>query len=158
MVWWINSHHSIILLTFWMKTIFRISEIDFWEYKCWDKCGWEDFWYACLSNIDGGHLKKPLSPTPVRWSLTNSQFHISTLSVSFDPRGVLPWDAIYFMPFPFPPDQQIFEGAKADVLLSMLDYPSYIFSVSFVFSNSLLFCVISTVQWSGATSICDGII
>ena len=132
-MWRINSQHSIILLTFGMKFFFRISEIDFWEYKCWDKCGWEDFWYACLSNIDGGHLKKPLSPTPVRWSLTNSQFHISTLSVSFDPRGVLPWDAIYFMPFPFPPDQQIFEGAKADVLLSMLDYPSYIFSVFSVF-------------------------
>ena len=42
--------------------------------------------------------------------------------------------------------------------LLTLDYPSYIFSVSFVFLNSLLFCVISTVQWSGATSICDGII
>jgi len=42
--------------------------------------------------------------------------------------------------------------------LSTLDYPSYIFSVYFVFLNSLLFCVISTVQWSGATSICDGII
>ena len=42
--------------------------------------------------------------------------------------------------------------------LSTLDYPSYIFSVSFVFLNSLLFCVISTEQWSGATSICDGII
>ena len=42
--------------------------------------------------------------------------------------------------------------------LSTLDYPSYIFSVSFVFLNSLLFCVISTVQWSGATSIFDGII
>ena len=27
-----------------------------------------------------------------------------------------------------------------------------------MFLNSLLFCVISTVQWSGATSICDGII
>ena len=40
----------------------------------------------------------------------------------------------------------------------MPDYPSYIFSISFVFLNSLLFCVISTVQWSGATSICDGII
>ena len=38
------------------------------------------------------------------------------------------------------------------------DYPYHIFSVSFVFLNSLLFCVISTVQWSGATSICDGII
>ena len=37
-------------------------------------------------------------------------------------------------------------------------YPSYIFSISFVFLNSPLFCVISTVQWSGATSICDGII
>ena len=42
--------------------------------------------------------------------------------------------------------------------LSTPDYPSYIFSISFVFLNSLLFCVISTVQWSGATSICDGII
>ena len=42
--------------------------------------------------------------------------------------------------------------------LSMPDYPSYIFSISFVFLNSLLFRVISTVQWSGATSICDGII
>ena len=42
--------------------------------------------------------------------------------------------------------------------LSTLDYPSYIFSVSFVFLNSPLFCVISTEQWSGATSICDGII
>ena len=27
-----------------------------------------------------------------------------------------------------------------------------------MFLNSLLVCVISTVQWSGATSICDGII
>ena len=45
-----------------------------------------------------------------------------------------------------------------DVRLSTLDYPSYIFSVSFVFLNSLLFCVISTVQWSSAISICDGII
>ena len=27
-----------------------------------------------------------------------------------------------------------------------------------MFLNSLLFGVISTVQWSGATSICDGII
>ena len=36
--------------------------------------------------------------------------------------------------------------------------PFSIFSVYFVFLNSLLFCVISTVQWSGATSICDGII
>merc|ERR1712210_307232 len=42
--------------------------------------------------------------------------------------------------------------------LTTPDYPSYIFSISFVFLNSLLFCVISTVQWSGATSICDGII
>ena len=42
--------------------------------------------------------------------------------------------------------------------LSMPDYPSYICSISFVFLNSLLFCVISTVQWGGATSICDGII
>ena len=42
--------------------------------------------------------------------------------------------------------------------LSTPDYPSYIFSISFVFLNSLLFRVISTVQWSGATSICDGII
>ena len=40
----------------------------------------------------------------------------------------------------------------------MPDYPSHIFSISFVVLNSLLFCVISTVQWSGATSICDGII
>ena len=38
------------------------------------------------------------------------------------------------------------------------DSLSYTFSISFVFLNSLLFCVISTVQWSGATSICDGII
>ena len=41
---------------------------------------------------------------------------------------------------------------------SALDYPSSIFSVSFVFLNSLLFCLISTVLWGGATSICDGII
>ena len=27
-----------------------------------------------------------------------------------------------------------------------------------MFLNSLLLCLISTVQWSGATSICDGII
>ena len=38
------------------------------------------------------------------------------------------------------------------------DYPSSIFLVSFVFLSSLLFCLISTVLWSGATSICDGII
>ena len=42
--------------------------------------------------------------------------------------------------------------------LSTPDYPSYIFSISFVFLDRLLFGVISTVQWSGATSICDGII
>ena len=42
--------------------------------------------------------------------------------------------------------------------LSTPDYPSYIFSISFVFLKRLLFCVISPVQWSGATSICDGII
>ena len=55
-------------------------------------------------------------------------------------------------------------GAKDDVRptfgtrLSTPDYPSHIFSISFVFLNSLLFCLISTVLWSGATSICDGII
>ena len=38
------------------------------------------------------------------------------------------------------------------------DYAFSIFSVSFVFLNSLLFCLISTVLWGGATSICDGII
>ena len=38
------------------------------------------------------------------------------------------------------------------------DYPFSIFSVSFVFLNSILFCVISTVLWGGATSIFDGII
>ena len=38
------------------------------------------------------------------------------------------------------------------------DYPFCIFSVSFVFLNSLVFCLVSTVLWSGATSICDGII
>ena len=59
---------------------------------------------------------------------------------------VLP-PALKFYPPPPPPPPP-----------STLDYPSYIFSVSFVFLNSLLLCVISTVQWSGATSICDGII
>ena len=43
-------------------------------------------------------------------------------------------------------------------ILKMTDYPFSIFSVSSVFLNSLLFCVISTVLWGGATSICDGII
>ena len=43
-------------------------------------------------------------------------------------------------------------------LRSAPDYSFCIFSVSFVFLNCLLFCVISTVLWGGATSICDGII
>ena len=42
--------------------------------------------------------------------------------------------------------------------LSTPDHPSYIFLISFVFLNSLLFCLISTVLWGSATSICDGII
>ena len=41
---------------------------------------------------------------------------------------------------------------------SSVHHQSYIFSISFVFLNGLLIRVISTVQWSGATSICDGII
>ena len=39
------------------------------------------------------------------------------------------------------------------------EYPPFCnFSVSFVILDSLLFCVVSTVQWCGASSICDGII
>ena len=54
-------------------------------------------------------------------------------------------------------------GTMADALRPTigarpLDYPSYIFLISFVFLNSLLFCLISTVLWGSATSICDGII
>ena len=43
-------------------------------------------------------------------------------------------------------DQTRPDQTSCSPVLSTLDYPSYIFSVSFVFLNSLLFCVISTVQ------------
>ena len=45
-----------------------------------------------------------------------------------------------------------------DTRLSTPDYPSYISWVPFVFFNSLLLWLKTTVLWSGATSICDGFI
>merc|ERR1712051_1180505 len=80
------------------------------------------------------------------------QFFISSLSVLF----ICIWQFVQSVAacgsyFPTLANKQCnnlrAEGAKADVWHPTIDadYPSYIFSISFVFLNSLLFRVISTV-------------
>ena len=97
-----------------------------------------------------GHCPNYLSPV--------HQFFISCSSV-LDQLFISSWSAVhqFFISSvtSFAPKAQ---RPTFSARLSMPDYPSYIFSISFVFLNRLLFCVISTVQWSGASSICDGII
>ena len=51
-----------------------------------------------------------------------------------------------------------FDGAHSEWYHTSKMTSALHLNFSVVFLNSLLFCVVSTVQWCGATSICDGII